>query len=213
MRFKKSTDKPKLTLVPSATEPEGRKIIKGKPGRRGAVYRGETELILNAFEYYYSLFDNRSYKKVSEKFKVHIMTVATWARKFKWKSKVLARNIDVEEKLREETCHSVIKVKKRYSIMFQQVVEDFFKYEKTMREKAIAEGKEHKGPIQDITDLEKVVKLHLLMLGDATERRETINKDRKELEKMLDSNPEAKEHVEALWRMTELKAVGNEDDD
>ena len=74
--------------------------------------------------------------------------------------------------------------------------------------------------IGDVQDLERIIKLQLLLLGDATDRSEIVEKNsnkptREEIEQLIDANPEMKEHITQVYRMASknhLKLVSNEGD-
>ena len=47
-----------------------------------------------AFEYYYSLGDKRTLKKVCIKFNVSAQSTSAWVRKFGWRQRIKERNKD-----------------------------------------------------------------------------------------------------------------------
>ncbi len=47
-----------------------------------------------AFEYYYSLGTERSFKLVESKFKVSNMSVARWSKEFNWQERIGQRDIE-----------------------------------------------------------------------------------------------------------------------
>lgn len=56
-----------------------------------------------AFEYYYSLGDDRNLTKVGKKFSMAPATITKWSSKFDWAERVIARDASIGERLKYET--------------------------------------------------------------------------------------------------------------
>lgn len=123
----------------------------------------ENKLQKSAFETYYHLGDKRSLKLVAEQVGRTERTVAGWSREFNWVDRVKQREI---EDARNEGVNSLNKqttdVKTRYRILINNLM--------VKASQQIAEGKL---AIKNIQDLERVVKLDLLLMGEATDRQDS----------------------------------------
>lgn len=149
----------------------------------------ENGLQREAFEIYYQLGDKRSLKAVSKQIGRTERTVAGWSRTFNWVDRVNQR--EIEEKKRSSDNDSIlaqtIDAKTRYRIMLNNLL--------AMASRKIASGELK---IRNVQDLERVVKLDLLLMGEATDRQENntsstelsqADKDRlDEIVKLLESS-------------------------
>ena len=115
----------------------------------------ENELQRKAFELYYGLGDKRSLRAVAETIGRTERTVAGWSRAFNWVARVTQRNI--EAKITAE----LTDVRTKYRILINNLMADF--------SKDIAQGKVK---VKNINDFERLVKLDMLLMGEATERVE-----------------------------------------
>lgn len=125
---------------------------------------GETPLHMKAFEYYYSLGDIRSLSKVAEQFGVTRATVTRWNRKFNWQERIQERDRKVEQLLEEEAIQDAKAAKQQYRAIIQATVRKFVE--------KLSTGQIE---VKKIEDLERLVKLDLLLMGEATERGENYN--------------------------------------
>ena len=115
----------------------------------------ENELQRKAFELYYGLGDKRSLRAVAETIGRTERTVAGWSRAFNWVARVTQRNN--EAKITAE----LTDVRTKYRILINNLMADF--------SKDIAQGKVK---VKNINDFERLVKLDMLLMGEATERVE-----------------------------------------
>jgi transposase-like protein len=185
----------------------------------------ESERTLSAFEYYYNLGPKRSYTKTARRFGMHRQGIYFWARKFHWQDRIIERNNLMAEKLETATTNHAITVKVRYSNALSDIIRDYLAYVKEMKTmrnvelrawnqqmKDFKAGKISMKPdpklkprpfsaIKDIKDLETVVKLEMLMLGESTERGERVieTKDH-QLETQLRTDEKLRELVRQTWR-------------
>ena len=124
----------------------------------------ENSLQKEAFEIYYHLGDKRSLKAVAEKIDRTERTVAGWSRAFNWVDRVKQREIEDARNMGGNALNAqTTDVKTRYRILMNNLI-------------AKASVKIAKGElaIRNVQDLERVVKLDLLLMGEATDREDTV---------------------------------------
>jgi len=114
-----------------------------------------------AFEYYYSLGDKRSLKKVALQYTCSIPAVKKWSIAFNWQDRIELRDIDNGKKLEAKTDKAVVNSKADYRALIRKTV-DLYK-------KKLDDGKII---ISRPQDLDILAKLDLTMMGEATERGE-----------------------------------------
>lgn len=125
----------------------------------------ENKLQREAFEIYYNLGDKRSLKAVAEKVGRTERTVAGWSRAFSWVDRVKQREIEDAKNnaLSNNALNSqTTDVKTRYRIMINNLM--------AQASKKIATGELK---IRNVQDLERAVKLDLLLMGEATDRQDS----------------------------------------
>ena len=124
----------------------------------------ENPLQREAFEIYYQLGELRSLKKVADQIGRTERTVAGWSRSFNWVDKVSQREIEENKNANSNSILAqTTDAKTRYRIMMNNLL--------AMASRKIASGELK---IRNIQDLERVVKLDLLLMGESTERGEQI---------------------------------------
>lgn len=131
----------------------------------------ENSLQKEAFELYYHMGDKRSLRAVAEKVERTERTVASWSRAFSWVDRVKQREIEDAKNMGGNALNSqTTDVKTRYRILMNNLI-------------AKASQKIAKGElgIRNVQDLERVVKLDLLLMGEATDN--TSNTSTTELSK------------------------------
>ena len=124
----------------------------------------ENKLQREAFEIYYHLGDKRSLKAVAEKVGRTERTVAGWSRAYSWVDRVKQREIEDAKNnaLSSNALNSqTTDVKTRYRIMINNLM--------AQASKKIASGELK---IRNVQDLERAVKLDLLLMGEATDRQD-----------------------------------------
>lgn len=123
----------------------------------------ENELQRKAFELYYGLRDKRSLRAVAETIGRTERTVAEWSRAFNWVARVTQRNIENAQNSNEaKITAELTDVRTKYRILINNLMADF--------SKDIAQGKVK---VKNINDFERLVKLDMLLMGEATERVES----------------------------------------
>lgn len=126
------------------------------------MQRVESKEQLEAFELYYSLGAQRSPQLVADKIGKTERTVRDWSSKYEWDNRVAQRALETAkqagiEELHKETLAIRTEYRKAMDGLIAQAVKD------------IQEGKLQ---IENIEDLERVVKLDLFLMGEPTERVE-----------------------------------------
>lgn len=122
----------------------------------------ENELQRKAFELYYGLGDKRSLRAVAETIGRTERTVAGWSRSFNWVARVTQRNIEDAQNSKEaKITAELTDVRTKYRILINNLMADF--------SKDIAHGKVK---VKNVNDFERLVKLDMLLMGEATERVE-----------------------------------------
>lgn len=111
-----------------------------------------------AFDYYYSLGNERSFKLVESKYKVSNMTVARWSKAFNWQHRIEQRDIENSKKLEKKTDNAIVNSKADYRALIKQTVDE---YKERLRLGRIK--------ITRPQDLESLAKLDLLLMGEETE--------------------------------------------
>lgn len=87
----------------------------------------ETLRHMEAFEYYYSLGLDRSYEKVAEYFSVAVNSVGRWGKEFKWKQRVLSRDLEMGKKLREKNSTTIEDEKEQYRGIIRASLSSYIK--------------------------------------------------------------------------------------
>ena len=123
----------------------------------------ENSLQREAFEIYYQMGDKRSLRAVAERVGRTERSVAGWSRTYNWVDRVSQREIeehkndDVTDAILAQTVAS----KTSYRIMINNLMRDVSR--RIAREELT---------VKTILDFERVVKLDLLLMGEATDRQE-----------------------------------------
>lgn len=125
----------------------------------------ETELQSRAFEMYYGLGEKRSLRAVAETIGRTERTVAGWSRTFNWVARVTQRNIENAQNMSEEALNTQLTaVRTRYRVIINNLMDEL--------SKRIIRGEIK---IRNVQDYEKLVKLDLLLMGEATENTSSSN--------------------------------------
>jgi transposase len=132
-----------------------------------------------AFDYYYACGEKRRQKEVAEKFGVSDTTVYKWSKAFNWKKRIQTRDNRIAQRMERMTDTQILHEKLQYRKIVRAVIQKCLikNPDGTMDVKIEPES---------IADLEKAIKLDLLLIGEPTERQEIIsNKERIERLKIL----------------------------
>jgi len=119
----------------------------------------ENKLQREAFEFYYGLGNQRSLKAVAIHFSRSERTVAGWSRDLNWVDRCKQKEMDEAEG--KEKQGLMLDVKVTYRKVINNLLAVFSK-----------DFKEGKIKVKSIQDLERLIKLDLLLMGDAVDKVE-----------------------------------------
>ncbi len=127
----------------------------------------EKQKHIDAFDYFYQLGGAASAENcrlVAEKFQISERTFWNWYKKLGWKERVHLRNIDVGKKVEEKTNTTIADNKANYLSYVHKLFNDW---------KAKVDSGEVPVEIKSVSDVDKIVKLALLLQDEATDKTET----------------------------------------
>ena len=133
----------------------------------------ENALQKEAFEIYYLMGKKRSLKAVAEKIGRTERTVAGWSRSFSWIDRVGQREIEDAKNTAVDKAllnSRTTDIKTTYRIMINNLM--------AQASRKIATGQL---AIRNVQDYERMVKLDLLLMGEATERQDNTTTGSTEL--------------------------------
>ena len=116
-----------------------------------------------AFEYYYTLGEKRSITTVSHKYNVSRPAVAKWSGAFNWQERIEQRDMENARRLEKKTNNTIVNEKAHYRKIIKASINTF-----------VEKLKARKIEVDSIQDIERLIKLDLLLMGEATERDEII---------------------------------------
>lgn len=128
------------------------------------IIKRETALMTEAFCYYYTLGDDRNYRNVAQQFHKSERAVRFWADSFDWAGRVAEKDRLVAAELERKTLKDIIDSKANYRKIIKLAVKNLVDN--------LTETDEQGNPkmkITSISDLEKLVKLDLTLMGEYTE--------------------------------------------
>lgn len=129
-----------------------------------------------AFQFYYSLGEKRKCPQVAQEFAVSTNSVKKWSKAFNWQERVIQQDIEIARQLEKKQIASVIQTKANY----RKEIKSSLGIIKATISTAIENKKLKKElSVEDVDDLnrltlayERLVKLDLLLLGEATAKVE-----------------------------------------
>ena len=122
--------------------------------------REETARQKKAFEYYYGLGDARTLQEVAKLCKMSESTVQKWSAAFNWNDRIKLKDLEIAKDLKKQSHDSVLDIKARLLKMVNVPVEDYLN--------KIDNG-EIPVNIKSSTDIERFIKLILLIYGEPSE--------------------------------------------
>lgn len=143
----------------------------------------EKQKHIDAFEEFYTLGGAASEENVrylSGKCQVSERTIWRWYKSFGWKERVHLRNIDVNKEVEQKTNSTIADNKAKYLSYVHKLFDDW----KTK----VDEG-EVPVEIKSVSDVDKVVKLGLLLQDEATDKTETRHKGSVDIDVKLPDDP------------------------
>lgn len=133
-----------------------------------------------AFDYYYSLGDKRGYPQVALRFSVSKTSIVKWAKAHNWPGRVQQRDIEIARRIEKKTNTAIVNSKADYRVEIRENL----KILKELIRTAILREAPGQPPILNIDvenakdmaaligAVEKLMKLDLLLIGEATGRIE-----------------------------------------
>lgn len=126
----------------------------------------EKQKHLDAFEAFYAMggvASDENVRVLSVKSQVTERTIWRWYKSFGWKERVHLRDIDVADKVAEKTTSTIADNKAKYLTFVHKIIDDL---------KRKFEQGEIPVEIKSVSDLDKAIKLGLLLQDEATDRQE-----------------------------------------
>ncbi len=120
-----------------------------------------------AFEFYYGLGGERSYRRVAQEFQVSESTVKLWGRSFSWKARVRERDLDIAREVAGRTLSDEVNHRERNLKIVEMAI--------VQLARAIADGKVK----LSLSDLDKVVRLENFLRDEPDSRQEVVFADLK----------------------------------
>lgn len=122
----------------------------------------ETLRHTEAFEHYYSSGAKRSYDATATEFGVTKGTIYNWAKSFDWHNRIEQRDIENARRLEKKTNDTVVNTKAKYRKIIKALIG-----------KAVSKINNGTLDPDSIQDIERLMKIDLLLIGEATERTES----------------------------------------
>jgi hypothetical protein len=121
----------------------------------------ETQRHLEAFELYVAQGGRRSYRQVARAMGTSIGAVKLWSLSFDWPVRARRRDAGIARKLAKKTDQTIVQVKARYHSMVNKIIEGLCRHHlgKDLRQLRHPEK-------TTLTDLERLVRLDLMLLGE-----------------------------------------------
>jgi len=147
-----------------------------------------------AFNYYYSMGSLRTMKQVAAKYGVSLTAVKKWSQAFDWSNRIELRDVENARRLEKKVDTAVVNAKASYRKIIQLSISKF-----------VLQLQAQKVNIETIQDLERLIKLDLLLMGEATERSSAEMPQTMDLSRLTDKE------LEILEKAT-LRVSGPEPD-
>jgi len=133
-----------------------------------------------AFEFYYGLGSERNIIKVAAAFQCSDRSVAGWSKNFNWQERVEQRDIENGRRLEKRTNDTVVAAKADYRKIVRAAIARW-----------VEQFKNGVVDIKDTRDLERLVKLDLLLMGEAPERLDVRDEHESErIRRLVTAHPE-----------------------
>lgn len=171
-----------------------------------------------AFEQYYLLGEDRSLAKLCREYGWDLQKVVRWRNEFGWESRVAERDELVGLAIQRTAVASIVNVKVQYSSVINKCVRDMVRNMEEYNRKVAEVNRRAKNPkdlipyknlIYNAEDLERLVKLDMLLRGDVTERKEVIGVGTEIIREQLDRDEQTRELLKGLYYRTKSFASGN----
>ena len=127
------------------------------------VIKKETPEISEAFEYYYAMGEKRSLAKTAEHVGRTSTTLLNWSASFNWQERIKQKEIEYANNIHQRNIKEVVTAKANYRKIFNNLVKKF-----------IDNMQAGKVKMETISDLERVIKMDLLLMGEITENTQIV---------------------------------------
>lgn len=131
------------------------------------VHMEEEQKHIDAFELYFvklhdGLTKTEAVTVVASEYSCSVSTVWTWKKDFNWDDKEAVRSQDINKEVEKKTNSTVIDNKSTYLSMIHNIFNNYVEGVKAGRRKSV--------DINNMNDLERGIKIALLLQGESTER-------------------------------------------
>lgn len=145
----------------------------------------ETPRHIEAFETYYALGDKRSYMALAQRLNVSKTSIAKWSKAHNWLMRATQRDIEIARRLERKTNTAIVNSKADY----RKEIRENLKLLKAVLGTALQKVKDEDGNVKteliisvdsakNVADIvqayEKLVKLDLVLIGEADSRTEEV---------------------------------------
>jgi hypothetical protein len=128
--------------------------------------REETPEQKNAFEIYFLMGDDRSYRKLSKQLGKGVTTISNWARAFDWQTKIESRDAQVDQIVEQRNNKTMAEIKLEQARQIDAVMNKFWEQ--------VVKGKIE---LDSWNDYERLWKIRQDIGGDAEKKRSTALAD------------------------------------
>lgn len=132
----------------------------------------ESEKAKKGKEIYVAMGYERSLRAVAEALKISTVTVAIWSSCFKWQEFAKAH----DDKVHADTLERISKRQSEIKAQMVQLVEKAFHDIAEFNKDGSIKRIKYNIRVRNISDLERLIKLYMLVIGEPTERGETTHK-------------------------------------
>ena len=136
----------------------------------------EKEKHILAFERYFALGDERTYSKLAKVLPVSVTAIKTWANSFGWKERAHLRDLNNTKELKKQSDKTVVATKADYR---RDIKNSLLIIKKTILSAVDPQTKKLNITTKTPSDInalsaayERLCKLDLLLVGEATDRTE-----------------------------------------
>jgi transposase len=150
-----------------------------------------------AFEFYYGLGGERSYRRVAQEFQVSEGTVKLWGRSFRWKERVRERDLDIAREVAGRSLSDEVSHRERNLKILQMAM--------IQLAKAIVDGRVK----MTLGDLDKLIRLEAFLKDEPDSRQEVVfadlkHKSTEELREMVRQEVEMLKELENHGKVTRI---------
>lgn len=120
----------------------------------GCIYMRETKRIVQMFEYYYTLGEDRKLQAVADNFNISLTSVRKYSKQFNWDGRIEERDSQVLRELRDRNNEELVDNLDLYRKVIKASVADYIK-----------RLKDKKVKVESVKDFVKLVELEMKVCG------------------------------------------------